>query len=594
MDEETFRLMRVARGLEAPDLVIQNAQIVDVQTGEIYPGGMAVAGKRIAAIGDIECYVGSASSVIDAGGSFLTPGLIDGHVHIESSMLNVVHFAELALIHGTTSIMTDLHEVAAVGGLEVVYEVLQEADRTPFKIYFIVPSHVPFSPGFETTGGSIGPDEIPRALRFPRAIGLSEIVVSSVLDGDSRLLEAMKITRTKGGLLHGHAPFTSNGDLQAFAAAGIRTDHESFTCEDAIERLRAGIHVQIRHGSGAESIPDILPGLIEKGVSLRRASVITDDILAEDLLKKGYMDHIVRILQAHGLDPISAIQMATINTAEAFRVDDQIGLLAPGREADALIVDSLQTFEPRIVMAKGQVVASGGRLAMPHHTPMPSGKQLNSIRLPGPILPTDLEALARVDPAGGDRIDVHVLATPQNLPVPKLEIHSLPMRNGLIEPDPERDISAIAVIDRYTGNAGKALAFARGFGLRKGAMASSVAHDSHNLIAIGTNYSDMAIALNRIVELRGGQAAIADGQILAEIALPILGLMSPEPVSEVCAAINRLTSAARSLGCNMRWPLMFLSFMTCSAGPGYSITDKGLLDGYQQAFLSMVASIGSE
>jgi len=278
--------MDVARHKQPSDLVIHNGRIVNVFSGEIYSGGIAIAGDRIAATGDMGDYLDQARKVIDAGESYLTPGLIDGHVHIESSMLSPSRFAELALAHGTTSVMSDLHEVAVVGGLEAVREILEQADESLLKIYFVIPSHVPFSPGLETTGAVIGPEEVRIALDFPRIAGLSEIVVSSALGEDQRLWEAMELVRRGGKLLHGHGPFTYGSDLAAFASLGIHTDHESFTAEDGIARLGAGIHLQIRQGSAAESIPEIIKVITEESLDSSNVSIITDDILAEDLFKK--------------------------------------------------------------------------------------------------------------------------------------------------------------------------------------------------------------------------------------------------------------------------------------------------------------------
>ncbi len=580
-------LVQVARRKEKADIVILNGQLVNVFSGEIYSGGVAIVGDTIAAVGAVEDTIGSETRILDAQGGFLSPGLIDGHVHIESSMLSVTRFAELALRHGTTSVMSDLHEVAVVGGLDAVREILDEAERSPLKIYFVIPSHVPFSPGFETTGGIVGPEDVREALSFPRCVGLSEVVVSSALGEEDRLWRAMDIVRSAGNLLHGHGPFTYGGDLAAFAALGIHTDHESFTQEDGIERLRAGIHLQIRHGSAAESIPDIIPIITENELSGRNISVVTDDILAEDLFQRGYQDVNVHLLQRHGVNAINAIQMVTLNAAQAFRVDHEIGMIAPGRQADIVIVDDLAQFKPRLVMARGILVVEEHQLVFEFPDPKPSDNQINSINIKAPIKAADIEHLARCSPKM-ESVSVHVLDTPQEIPVPELTISNVPVLNGYAQPDPEVDIAAIVVLERYHATGGMALAFTKGFRLKKGAIASSVAHDNHNIIGIGTNYKDLARAINRVAELKGGQVVVADDEIRAEIALPILGLMSPDPVENVCDLIRNLTAAAKEIGCEMRWPHMFMSFMTCSAGPGYSITDKGLLDGYKQEFLPVV------
>lgn len=589
MEPINKKTLHVALGKAPADLAIINGKIVNVFSGEIYPGGVAVSGTKIAAVGDVEYAIGQGTKVIDAEGSYLVPGLIDGHVHIESSMLNITNFAEMALRHGTTSIMTDLHEVGVVGGLEAIKEILDEVQNLPFKLYFVVPSHVPFAPGFETTGGSIGPQEVEKALNYPRTVGLSEIVVTAALAEDPRLWESMQITRAAGLSLHGHCPFTTGPELSGYASLGIRTDHEAFSLQDGIERLRAGIHLLIRDGSTAEGIPDLIRTITEKGLNSRRVSVITDDYLAQDLINKGYMDAIYRRLLRHGVDPLTAIQLISVNAAEAYRVDDEIGALAPGREADVLLVNDLDQFNVQKVISCGKLVAEDGRLVHQFPAPSPSSRQLKSVRLRKPVAAEDLENLARVS-SEKEEACVNVLVTPQEIPVPELGVFKVKVREGVIQPDPEQDVAAICVVERYKETGNVALAFAKGFKLKKGAMASTVAHDSHNIVALGTNYQDLALAIQRLVELQGGQIVVHDGKIAAEIPLPILGLMASGSVDQVSQQIQDLDIAAREIGCEMRWPLMFLSFMTCSSGPGYSITDLGLLDGFHQQFLPLVAA----
>jgi len=581
------KIVEVARNEQPAELVIHNGRIVNVFSGEIYPGGIAITGNRIAATGDMGDYLDQALKVIDAEECYITPGLIDGHVHLESSMLSPNRFAELALAHGTTSIMTDLHEVAVVGGLEAVQEILENANESLLKIYFVIPSHVPFSPGLETTGSIIGPEEISTALNYPRVAGLSEIVVSSALGGDERLWESMELVRSRGKLLHGHGPFTYGGDLAAFASLGIHTDHESFTAKDGIARLRAGIHLQIRHGSAAESIPEIIKVITKDGLDSSNTSVITDDILAEDLYKKGYQDVNIRLLQEEGIDPMTAIQMVTINAAKAFRLEDEIGVLAPGRQADVVLVKDLVEFKPHTVLASGVVVMEERKVVFNFPETQPTQRQLNSIHINKTIHSEDIEKLASCS-SGLHKVKVHVLNTPQEIPVPTLEVMEVSVKFDAAQPDPKQDIAAISVVERHHSTGNIALAFIKGFQLKHGAMASSVAHDHHNIIAIGTNYTDIAYAINRVAELKGGQVVVENSNVLSEIALPILGLMSPDSVDKTCEGLRELTKAARDIGCQMRWPHMFMSFMSCSGGPGFSITDMGLLDGYKQVFIPAV------
>ena len=394
----------------------------------------------------------------------------------------------------------------------------------------------------------------------------------------------MELTRKAGLTLHGHCPFTEGPELSGYASLGIRTDHESFSLDDGIHRLRAGIHLQIRDGSTAEGIPEIIRTITEKGLDSRHISIITDDYLAEDLVSRGYMDAVYRRLRRQGIDPMTAIQLISLNAAEAYRVDDEIGVLAPGREADVLLVKDLDTFTIHKVISCGKLAVEDGQLVKEFPAPSPSPLHANSIHVLKSVTAKDLENLASVK-TGKDDVSINVLVTPQEIPVPELRVYKVKIRKGVIQPDPGQDISAVCVVERHKATGNIALAFIKGFRLKKGAMASSVAHDNHNIIGLGTNYDDLAYAVQRVIELQGGQVVVNSGNAVAEIPLPILGLMSPESAGRVCEQIKDLSAAARDLGCEMRWPLMFLSFMTCSSGPGYSITDKGLLDGFHQQFL---------
>lgn len=580
-----LNLVSVARRAMPASLVIIGGKIVNVFTGEIYDGGIAVFGKHIAVVGDIEGTIGSDTQIIDASGSYLVPGLMDGHNHIESSLLSIEQFAGCALRTGTTSIVTDLHEVAAVGGLKMVRKFLDNIKDYPFNLFFAIPSHVPFTPGYETTGGIVGPEQVSQALEWPESVGLSEVVASSALEKDERLLRSMSIVKQSGGLLHGHSPFITGGDLAGFASMGARTCHESFNHTEAIERLRNGIHLLIRDSSVAHSLPEIIRCYTESGVSSRRISLITDDLLAHDLVYVGYMDEVVRRAIKLGVDPVTAIQMVTLNPAEAYRVDHIVGALAPGRLADIVFIEDLDEFIPKKVISNGELVAIDKNIIV--DLSQSKNVDSNSINIKSQLSVPMLEKHLTIK--GAKEVSVNILDTPQDMPVPKISVESLKTKDGVVYPDPSNDIALMCVFERHNASGNLSVAFVRGFGLKTGAMASSVAHDHHNLIGIGTSLDDLVVAINRVASLHGGQVIVSKGNVLAELPLPILGLMSDQPYQEVCSHIDELDKASREIGATMSWPLMFLSFLSCSAGPGYALTDKGIYDGFNKRLIDPFA-----
>lgn len=571
--------IQAALGNRPADLAIENGQIVNVYTGEIYPGGVAISGDTIIAVGDVAYTVGADTQVLDAQGAYLTPGFIDGHIHPESTSLAIRPFAQIMLQHGVTAIFSDFHEVGVVAGLEGIEAILEEAKETDLKVYFVVPSHVPFSPSLETSGGLFDEAVIRKALARPDAVGLSECVCTYIQSCYPPLLASMADTLQARGTLQGHLPATSGPALNACMAAGIYTDHESFSGQDAIERLRAGCHAMLREGSVARNLTDCLQGILAQGLSLQRASIITDDLHTVDAVERGCLDDGVRTALKAGVSFVEAIQMVTLHAAQAFHLDGVTGGLAPGRRADVLLTTGPEDFRVQKVIAGGKLVAENGVFLQPYPPAVHQELLLHTMRMKRPVVPEDFRFT--VDERA-KAVEVHVIDTLDWIPITNDRHVVLPVKDGIVECDPQQDVLYVAQVERYgkNGNIGKA--FMGGFHLRAGAIASSVGHDNHNIIVLGTNHADMALAVNQVAALEGGQVAVQDGRVLAQVAYPVLGLMSDLPAETLAAQKKALIQAIQALGCPISMPFMFLSFLSLAAGGGYAITDHGFIDSAHQ------------
>ncbi|MEM2005080.1 MAG: adenine deaminase [Zestosphaera sp.] len=579
------RHVLVALGREPADLVVINGNIVNVVTREVYPGGVAMADGRVAAVGDVNYTIGSTTRVVDAEGAYLTPGLIDGHVHVETSLMTYRRFAEAVMPRGTTAVVTDFHEVGLVAGVRGIKAMMDEARKTPLRLYFLVPVKLPFHPGLETVGGELGPDDVEELIKLPEAVGLSEIVATNLLLGDPDYLAAVEVGRRHGKTLEGHAPMLKDQALSAYTAFGVRSDHESFTAEEALQRVRNGLRLMMREGSVAKNLHETVRVLIEKRVDPRYALMITDDVDAPDLLNQGHLDHLIRRAVEEGVDPLTALQMVTINTAESYRIDHEVGLLAPGRHGDVLIVDDLEKFRVRTVIAGGEVVARDGRMVK-EVPPVERDPSLhNTVRLARRIEVNDL--MYRVERASG-RVRMIVMRVPPHIPIIEHDEEVMEIVDGVVYPDPRRDVAQISVVERHGRSGGIGTAFVRGFNMRRGAIASSMAHDNHNIVVLGVNHEDMALAVNRIAELQGGQVVIDGGEVVAELPLPIAGLMSDEPPTKVAEKVEELRRAAQDLGISIYHPFMFLIFIPLAAIPLYAVTDKGFIDVLKQKIVSPV------
>ncbi len=579
---ETPRLLiEAALGRVKSDLVIRNAALVDVATGEVLDkASIAVYRGRIVRVGvgeGLEKHVGSNTLVVDAGGKYVMPGFIDTHVHIESSLLSVTEFSKLALIHGTTAVVADPHEIGNVLGAEGVKYFIEESKHTPMRVFFEVPSCVPAvdpSYGLDTPGAIIDSGQVAVLMHDPSIIGLGEVMdIFSVLDAKTEVLVKIASARLAGKIVDGHAPMLRGEKLDAYIAAGVSSDHETTDPEEGLEKLRKGMYLMLREGSAWKDLKK-LSEIARRNIDCRRCLLVADDISVEDLVEKGYMDYIVSLAIEYGVDPVKAIQMATINPAEHIRRDHEIGIIAPGRYADIVISPSIEKITAEKVFVEGELVANNGSFTGKAGGYKYPAKAYNTINVAQPPKPEDLEPRYPVD----GEVTVNVIKAIPGSALTGWERHRLRVENGVIQPDPSRDIIRIAVIERHhaTGNIGRG--FVTGFGLKRGAVAQTIAHDTHNLIVMGADSRDMAAAAQEVIRSRGGIVIVADGEVLGKVELPIAGLVSDKPYQEVYRELKNIENAASSLGIDFANMHLTLGLIALPVIPQLRITDKGLVD----------------
>ena len=557
-------IIKYSRGEKKADLLLKNGRIINVFTGEVIQADVAVAHDIIVGIG--KGY--SAFETIDVSGKFICPGFIDGHLHIESTMLTPYQFARAVLPHGTTTVICDPHEIANVLGVSGIHYMLEASESLPVSIFFMAPSCVPAT-HLETSGAALSSDDIAILLEHPRVLGLAEMMnFPGVIFQVPEVLAKLEVTQKRGMPIDGHAPGLTGRDLQAYIAAGIASDHECTRPEEALEKLRAGMYLMIRQGSAEHNLEDLLP--VVNVENSRRCMFVSDDRHPDDLMDRGHMDYSIRLAVKKGLNPVTAIQMVTLNPAEKFNLKDR-GAIAPGYRADMVILNNLEEMLVEKVFARGQLVAEQGRVLpflQPEVKSSTSSINIKSSKLDFAI------------PAKSKRIRVIGVIKDQIVTeMLQLEAKIAEAKGGnLAVTDVERDILKLAVIERHRGTGNVGLGFVKGIGLKKGAIASTVAHDSHNLIVVGANDADMKCAATFVTEMGGGLIAVEDGQVKASLPLPVAGLMSDEPLEKVRNKMDKLLSATKELGSPLANPFMTLSFLALPVIPALKLTDKGLVD----------------
>ena len=553
------KLISVAKGDVPADLIIKNARIVNTFIGSIEFNNVAICGDRIAGVGDYE----EGREIVDLGGNYLAPGLIDGHTHIESSMLHPAIYANTIIPKGISTIISDLHEIANVCGLPGIKFALDSINDLPLDMFFMIPSCVPAT-NLETSGARINMAEIKELLQESNIIGLGEMMnFPGVLNCSDDVLA--KIASFKGRVIDGHAPGLTGKDLNAYMASGILSDHESTSLKEGQEKLQKGMYLMIREGSSEKNLDALLPLVTDN--TYKRCFFVVDDRSCLDLLNEGDVDAVLRKAISKGLEPIRAIQMATINTAEYFRLHDR-GAIAPGYLANLITITDLNKLEIDMVFYKGRPVAR-------HGSPLFAMPDIKS-RLEDTIhiKPFTLDELKL--PGTGEPYPVIEIVPGQIITKNKLE--QVRLEEGMIVPDLQRDLLKLVVVERHKASGNIGVGLVKGFGLKKGALASSVAHDSHNIIAVGTNDHDILSAIKEIERLHGGLVVCADGNILSSLPLPVAGLLSPEPVEVVIQQLEKLAQAATSIGSSVPAPFSILSFLALPVIPELRLTDLGLVD----------------
>lgn len=565
-------LLAVARGDRPADLLLRHGRIVNVFSGEIEGADIALAGGMIAGIGPGY----QAHTTLDLAGAYVTPGLIDAHVHIESSLCIPPHFAAGVLPRGVTCVIADPHEIANVAGQAGIRFMLAGSRGLPLSVILMASSCVPATP-MESTGATLAADDLAELLAEGVVHGLAEVMnYPSVVAGDAAMLA--KLAAFRGRPMDGHAPQLAGHALNAYVAAGIGSEHECTTVAEAAEKLARGMMILIREASNARNLHALLPLITAQNA--RRICFCSDDRTPVDLLSQGTLDYMVREAVAYGIPPVDAIRMATLNPAEWLGLHDRGGI-APGRVADLLVVDDLHDFRPRQVIARGRMVAQDGRLLAGLDLPIPGSDGVHS------SVNIDWSAVNFRIPARGSH--VRVIGAHDGQLVTDERILAASIDQGYALADPERDLLKIAVIERHHRRGAMGIGFIQGFGLCRGALAGTVAHDHHNLIVIGADDHAMQRAAQAVAEMGGGLVVVDGDHIAASLALPIAGLMSDLPFAEVARAYERLLAAAKSLGCPLHDPFMAMSFMGLEVIPKLKLTDQGLIDvekfGYVDLFV---------
>jgi adenine deaminase len=555
------RRIAIARGDEPADVVLRGGRVFSVFTGEFLDADVAFAGEHVAGVGD--GYQGR--EIVDVTGLTLLPGFIDGHMHLESTKLMADEFARAVLPLGTTTVVLDPHEIANVFGLNGVRAILDAARDIPVDLYVMVSSCVPASP-FESSAATVTPEEIATFLaEEPRAIGLAEMMdYPGVVRGNDDALA--KLEAAAGRHVDGHAPGLGGRDLNAYLAAGVRSDHEATTYDEALEKRRLGMWVMIREGSAAQNLEALLPVVLEHGVT--NTLLCTDDREPDDLFEQGHINHVMRKAVALGADPADVIVMATLNAARYHRLYEH-GAVAPGYLADVVAVPDVSSFDPSKVWKRGRLVAEDGHAV-----------EIPPITAPEWMRDTvHVRGLTASDFAIAATARVRVIGVTPGQIVTQARIAEPGRSNGHATTDPSRDLAKMAVVERHHDTGRIGLGFVQGFGLERGALASSQAHDAHNLVIVGVTDEDMAFAANHLREIGGGQVAVADGRVLAEVPCPIGGLLSDQPFEAVAASVKAMHAAVRDdLGGTLPAPFMAMSFMALSVIPELKLTDRGLVD----------------
>ena len=578
--EAAPRLVAVAAGRAPADMVIRQGKWVNVHSREVLEGhDIAIVEGRFAAIApDLSSAIGPNTTVIEARGRYMIPGLVDGHMHIESGMLTPAEFAAAVIPHGTTTMFTDPHEIANVLGLAGVRMMHDEAALQPINIFTQMPSCAPSAPGLETTGFEITPEDVAQAMTWPGIVGLGEMMnFPGVIGADPKMLAEIAATQNARKTVGGHYASPDLGaPFRAYAAGGPADDHEG-TCEaDAIARVRQGMRAMLRLGSAWYDVESQITAITEKGLDPRNFILCTDDCHSGTLVNEGHMNRVYRHAVACGCAPLIALQLCTLNTASHFGLERELGSITPGRRADVILTSDLHSLPVEVVIARGRVVAENGRLLVtcPHYDWPESARQ--TVHLGKRLVAEDFAIPA---PEGANTVTARVIGVVENQAPTKALTAELAVLDGRVEPDPTKDVAQIALVERHRGTGKVVNGFVSGFGYKgRMAMGSTVAHDSHHMIVVGTDREMMAACANRLGEMGGGISVWKDGAELAAVPLPIAGLMSDDPAVVVAERAARMVQAMAECGCTLNNAYMQHSLLALVVIPELRISDLGLVD----------------
>lgn len=591
----TTVLIDVSMGRAYADLVIRGGRWVSVQSGEIIQNtDVAVVQGRIAFVGhDASHTIGKKTKVIEANGRYLVPGLLDAHMHVESGMVTVTEFVRAVAVRGTTGMFIDPHEIANVFGLKGVKLMVDEAQKQPVHVWVQMPSCVPSAPGLETPGSSIGPKEVAEAMKWKGIIGLGEMMnFPGVFMGDKKMIDEMSATRAAGKVIGGHYASPDLGlPFHGYVAGGAEDDHEGTRLDDAIARVRQGMKAMLRYGSAWFDVAAQVKAITEKKLDSRRFILCTDDSHAETLTQEGHMDRVLRHAISEGLNPMTAIQMMTINTAEHFGLTREMGMIAPGRWADVVLVEDLMNFKADMVIAKGQVIAEKGEWQVKLPVVKYPKWVTNSIHLKKKLTAEDFVLRTRAD--DGAEIEANVIGVIENqAPTRHLKL-KVKAGNGEVKADMKRDIAKIALVERHRATGKVVVGLVKGFEFtRKCAIGSTVAHDSHHMIVVGTDDENMAIAANELAKCGGGQVVVLDGKVVGLVEFPIAGLMSNERADIVAKKAGTVLEGFKMCGSELNNPNMQLSLLALVVIPELRISDKGLVDVTRFDFIPVLEDQG--
>lgn len=573
------RLVDCAMGRLPADLLIKNGRWVCVQSGEIIPNtDIAIIDGRIAYVGeDASHTLGPATQIIDAQGRFLVPGLLDAHMHVESGMVTVSEFVRAVAPHGTTGMFIDPHEIANVFGLEGVRLMVDEAQQQPIHVWVEMPSCVPSAPGLETPGNQIGPKEVEEAMQWTGIIGLGEMMnFPAVFNSDPKIHAELEATSRAGKVIGGHYASRDLGlPFHGYIAGGPSDDHEGTQLEDAVARVRQGMRVMMRYGSAWQDVAEQMRAVTELGIDSHHFLLCTDDSQASTLVMEGHMDRVLRHAISQGLDPMTAIQMATLNTAQYFGLENQLGSIAPGRSADIVLVSDLWDFHADLVIARGEIIARDEVMLTNQLKYTYPEWAINSVHFKRPLSPEDF----RLPVTDNSRLQAHVIGVIENQAPTRHLVIDIQPTAGEIRADLDKDLAKVALVERHTGNGIIQVGLVSGFGFTQPCgIATTVAHDSHQMIVVGTDDADMAKAANELAQAQGGQVVVRNGKVLGIVHLPIAGLMSDRSAKEVADEAASLLEGLQRCGCKLNNPNMQVSLLALVVIPELRISDLGLVD----------------